>query len=98
MVGNDRLYDPLLDYRQISFCVSINDQDFELAILSFNFSGTTLFYTIFKPTEYNHIIHMSPITEMWKVAKNDFSQIFNEVCSYNNLNIEDFQDIVSFIS
>lgn len=102
MDASFRLYDPLLDFRQVSFILNINDQSFELAILSFiipwNDENLNIFYVIFKPTEYDHVIHLTPMTPMWNVAKKDLERIFKEVCSYDNLNIDDFPEVVSFIN
>lgn len=94
----DRLYDPLLDFRQVSFELNINNQKYELAILSFLTQIDTFFYSIFKPTEYDHVIHLSTATDRWNIVKGDFFQIFKEVCQYNNINMNDYPDILSFIN
>lgn len=102
MDASFRLYDPLSDFRQVSFNLNINNQYFELAILSFfipwDGQFINLFYVIFKPVEYDHIIHITPMTPMWNIVKKDLLKVFEEVCSYNNINMDNFPDVVSFIN
>lgn len=93
---NNRLYTPETDFRQVSFNMELDNQNFELAILSLYYNNDTLFYVIFKPVDYNHIIHLTPITSSWRVVCHDFKKVFDEVCSYYNINENIYPNIVDF--
>ena len=93
-----KLYDPKRDFRQVSFKINLNNQNFELAILSIVANDQMFFYAIFKPDEYDHIIHISPPSLSWTETVNSFSTIFNEVCNYFNVQPESHNEIVNFIS
>ena len=53
---------------------------------------------VFKPKEYNHIIHMTLPTKMWTELIGNLETIFNEVCNYNNVSQSDYPEIVDFIN
>ena len=93
-----KLYDPSRDFRHVTFNLNLNNQDFELALLSVEASEKMFFYTIFKPTEYEHIIHLSPPSMSWTESIASFNQIFKEVCRYFNVQESGFPEILSFIS
>lgn len=87
----------LTDYRQKSFIISANDQDFELAISSLHAGGKVTFYCIFKPVEYDHIIYMSTFTTSWSKARGLFKDITNQVVESYGVNVEDYPSLAAFI-
>jgi len=93
-----KLYDPSKDFRHVSFSLKLNNQDFDLALLSVEANEKMFFYTIFKPTEYEHIINISSPSMSWMEAITSFNQIFKEVCKYFNVEESVFPEVLSFIS
>lgn len=88
----------LTDDRQVSFIVSSGDQNYELAMSAILAGDSLTFYTIFKPAEYDHIIYMSSFTPSWVKAKQLFKEILNQVVESYSISVDDYPDIVSFIS
>lgn len=83
---------------QKTFPLDIRGQKYELSVLSFVANDNLYFYSIFKPTEYDHIIYSSEATPSWNIAKINTEVIFDDVCKKYDINREDYSDIVSFIS
>ncbi len=88
----------LTDDRQVSFIIDAGEQKYELAMSGILAGDTLTFYTIFKPLDYDHIIYMSSFTPSWVQAKQLFSEILNQVVDTYSISLEDYPDIVSFIS
>ena len=93
-----KLYDPSRDFRHTEFNLNLNNQDFELVLLSVTADNKMFFYTIFKPKEYEHIIHMSPVSSSWSESISGFNQIFKEVCNYFKIDEKAYPQIVLFIN
>jgi hypothetical protein len=89
----------LTDYRVVSFIVESNDQQYELAINQIYISSEiTMFYTIFKPNEYDHIIFMSSFTQSWVKAKQIFKDVVAQIEQSYGIVVEDYPDLALFIS
>lgn len=89
----------LTDYRVVSFIVEANGQKYELAINQIYISDKiTMFYTIFKPDEYDHIIFMSTFTQSWVKAKQIFKDVVLQMEERYGINREDYPELSSFTS
>ena len=88
----------LTDDRQISFIISSGEQDYELAMSAIQAGDSLTFYTIFKPVGYDHIVYMSSFTPSWINAKALFKEILDQVVGSYSISIDDYPEIVSFIS
>lgn len=93
-----KLYDPARDFRQVSFNMNLSNQNFELAILSVVTGEKMFFYAIFKPEEYDHVIHITPLSYSWNETVKLLENIFNQVCDYFKVDRKNFQDIIIFLS
>ena len=92
-----KLYDPARDFRQASFQMTLNDQNFELAILSVVANDKMFFYAIFKPEEYDHVIHITPLSSSWNETVVSLASIFNQVCDYFKVDRKNFQQVIDFL-
>jgi hypothetical protein len=88
----------LSDHRQVNFIITAGGQDYELAMPYLFKDGLMHFYVIFKPAEYDHIILMSDFTPSWPIAKTLFKEITDQVVEAYGIDLEDYPDLLSFIS
>jgi len=87
----------LNDHRQISFIVTANGQDFELAISAISVADQMTFYSIFKPVDYDHIISLSAFSPSWVKAKALFKELVLEVSNSYGISLDSYPELSTFI-